>query len=500
MNIERLRGRLTSSLLILAVVGGAVGNVLASDLVLQLGHCYSPGCATFSADGRQLATGSYDGTVILWDIKSGMVLRTFSTKGSVSDVVLNGDGTVLTVGTFEGQILQFDSVTGKQIGSIRSNAIHVVWLAQVGSTDSIISGSTDGTVSFWDRRAGSLKRSFQTQLDDARFVAGAESYAASTKTKVLLIAGNDGTAFLWDLETGKQLRRLAGHQFPIERVSLSENGETAMTVDTHDNILLWNALTGTRIQKLNQESGMVECVALTPNGKQALIGIKGDLVVYDVQSGRSLNRVSAHSERIEFVALSSDGSYCATGSSDKRIRLWQIKDGVHRVREFDNRLSEVHGLSLSGDDRLLLTDTRAVLKWDCANGMKESKFNTNKKIGLVGAKLSHDGKTIAAASSDERSIILWNSGTGAEQRTLSIDLGTPSLIARPGIVDLAMSDDGVTVAAGLQWPDAVVWNSVTGRRLATIQRPPKLDLWGQSTRVVLSGDGKFLAVVFMSRY
>jgi len=68
-------------------------------LVVQLGHSSTVASLALTADGRYVATGSFDKTAKLWEVESGKEIRTFSGHSdAVCSVVLGADGMYLATG------------------------------------------------------------------------------------------------------------------------------------------------------------------------------------------------------------------------------------------------------------------------------------------------------------------------------------------------------------------------------------------------------------------
>jgi WD40 repeat protein len=86
----------------------------APELVVQIGHLGDIWSVAFSPDGKQVLTGSYDCTAILWDVETGTVLRKFARhKRPVESVAFSPDGKSILTGSWDTTAILWDPITGK---------------------------------------------------------------------------------------------------------------------------------------------------------------------------------------------------------------------------------------------------------------------------------------------------------------------------------------------------------------------------------------------------
>ena len=86
---------------------------------LLVGHTRAVYAVAFSADGKTLASGSWDQTIKLWDAAAGTVLRTLSGHtGGVCSVAFSADGKTLASGSEDGTIKLWDAATGTLLRTV----------------------------------------------------------------------------------------------------------------------------------------------------------------------------------------------------------------------------------------------------------------------------------------------------------------------------------------------------------------------------------------------
>ncbi|MEI6444237.1 MAG: hypothetical protein WCO29_14205, partial [Nostocales cyanobacterium ELA583] len=234
------------------------------------GHSFWVASVAFSPDGKILASGSWDDTIKLWDLRTGNLLQTLTTH---------------------------------------SESVYSVAFSPNGQT--LASGNMNNTVKLWDLRTGNL---LQTLTAHSKWVY---SVAFSPDGQTLASASQDETIKLWDLRTGNLLQTLTGHSNPVISVAYSPDGKTFASGSDDRTIKLWDLRTGNLLQTLTGHSNPVVSVAYSPDGRTLASG-GGDntIKLWDVKAGKLLQTLTGHSDWVRSVAYSPDGRTLASGGGD----------------------------------------------------------------------------------------------------------------------------------------------------------------------------------------
>ena len=281
-----------------------------------------------SPDGKYLASGSEDKTLIIWDANSGESLKTLEGhSGYVESVCWSPDGNYLASGSSDKSVIIWDANSGEKLKTLKGHSSIVRSVSWSPDGKYLASGSDDYTLIIWDVNSGeSLKtleghshyvKSVCWSPDGKYLASGAGSWNAERKYEEL---------FIWDAKSGEKLKTLKGHYHIVRSVSWSPDGKYLASGSADKNVIIWDANSGQRLKTLYGHSAWVESVCWSPDGKYLASGSDDyTLIIWDAKSGERLQTLKGHSRSVESVSWSPDGKYLASGSNDSTIKIWGVE-------------------------------------------------------------------------------------------------------------------------------------------------------------------------------
>ena len=436
------------------------------ELTLLTGHTRRVTSLGFPADGRFLASGSFDKTVRLWDIDTGKQTAVFAGhQDGIEAIAVFPDGkTVVSGGTWKGTLILWDTETGEQLER------HTTY------TDNLI-------------------RRFKIWIDKHRTVPypnAVKALAFSPDRKIFASGHSDGILRLWDAETGRKLSTLRDHKRGwIGGLAFSPDGKMFASSSADDIILH-------RFQKGKPQAHLTikhptDHLVFSPDRK-TLIGFdwrswKGeneDLHVWNTETGERLQSIyTKHTDQHEALAISTDGNTILTGSWDGTIHQWDPATGKHLSTFATGHGRGASTLEFSDDGQTLISrlvrygreDQLQV--WNTTTGVQISAPDLKETLGKRSPNLPNRAIT-AKIAKDRKHIQVQDVGTGREMYRITEHKGD--------IWTFAFSPDRKILASGSDDATIRLWDAITGNEILTLPT-----YTNQVFAVAFSPDGKILA-------
>ena len=267
----------------------------------------------------------------------------------------------------------------------------------------LITAGADGSAQLWDTQLGELKYELQGHVGPVN-CAG-----FSGDGKFVVTGGADRTARVWDAGDGLPFRVLSGHEGEISYAAFAAGGRLIVTASRDSTARVWDAATGDLRHTLRGHVGPLNAAALS--GAQGLLvtaSADGTARLWDVDAGRELRvfRVGQNLE-VSRAAFSPDGRLIITAGADKTARLWETGTGK-LLRTLQGHTGEVKDAAFSGDGTWVVTisQDKTARVWEADSGRLLTVL-VGHTDALTSLDVSRVGNLIATASRDQTARV-WN--------------------------------------------------------------------------------------------
>jgi WD40 repeat protein len=518
--------------LLLLAAGTAVRVVDAGtgkDQAVLRGHEKAVGRAVFSGDSKRVVTASNDGTARVWAAATGreeVVLRGHTAE--VRKAAFDPTGQRVVTASADRTARLWDLGTGKTLAVLKGHADEVVDVCFSADGQRVASTGRDQTLRLWDPTTGRLLATV-TDVDwlrplrpspraDRLLVMGLkdrtvvrlhrladgseervlkghtgriEEAVFSSDGKQVATAAYDGTARVWDAETGKEMLVLKTRSPAVRGVHFSPDGARVLTVGSDSTVHVWDARTGKEVKKLVAHQGMVSSAAFLGAGKAVVLLRQTSVLFWAPRTNREVASQAGHSWQIWDASFSRDGRRAVTASFDTTARVWDVQTG-RSVALLAGHEGRVVAARFSPDGKRVVTAStdRTARLWDAETG-KELATLKGHTDEVDDAVFSAGGRRVQTRAKDGTAR-LWDAVTGRLLRTLAGHEGTLSA-AR-------WSPDGKTVlTAATGWlplRTRIGGNQVTGARRGSDHTARLWDADTGKERLVLKHDAGVSAAVF----
>jgi len=255
------------------------------------GHSHFVQDVAISVDGQFALSGSWDSTLRLWDLNSGLTTRRF-------------------------------------VGHSRD----VLSVAFSADNRQIVSGSRDKSINLWNT-LGQLK--YKINEDGHDEWVSCVRFSPNLQTPLIVSAGWDKVVKVWNLNQCKLRTNLLGHTGYVNTVTVSPDGSLCASGGKDGTAMLWDLNEGRRLSSL--ESGdIINALVFSPVRYWLCAATASAIKIWDLESKSCVDELvisetdkekkQSKAVPIQCISLawSADGSTLFAGYTDNVIRAWQV--------------------------------------------------------------------------------------------------------------------------------------------------------------------------------
>ncbi|OXU30723.1 hypothetical protein TSAR_002008 [Trichomalopsis sarcophagae] len=273
--------------------------------------------------------------VYLWSACTSQVTRLCDLSGdgnSVTSVAWNERGNLVAVGTNLGYIQVWDVAVNKQVNKLQGHSARVGALAWNGEV--LSSGSRDRLILLRDVRTPCL-------VSERKLGAHRQEVCGlkwSPDNQYLASGGNDNRLYVWNLHSLSPVQTYTEHLAAVKAIAWSphHHGLLASGGGTADRcIRFWNTLTGQPMQCV--DTGSQVCNLAWSKHSSELVSTHGysqnQILVWKYPSLTQVAKLTGHSYRVLYLAMSPDGEAIVTGAGDETLRFWNVFSKARSQKE-----------------------------------------------------------------------------------------------------------------------------------------------------------------------
>jgi WD40 repeat protein len=327
-------------------------------------------------DGKR-ALVAHNYSLVYWDLEKQQMIKRWSTKGIIDEVVFTPDGHGAVTGEKSGVVVTWDLDQLTTLQQYKtSTKLHALAITPDGST---VACGAAGVITRIDLKTRQMQMTYNADF------SGAVAFCSAGKQ--FLVGDTDGKVRIFDAAPFKQFAALKGHQAQVNRIAVDAKENIAVSGDATGKVVVWPlaaVLLGKAppaaanpadplpapppgLKKIaDRRLQAIYRLAILPDGKSFISGGLS-LTQWDMSANPVLHFAKKNSTGNRLaMSLSADGRLVAWGENKDNPTLFEVATGRELGRIPSEAMLSAMALSPDGTRWCAAFKDKSLTVWDVA--------------------------------------------------------------------------------------------------------------------------------------
>lgn len=246
-----------------------------------------------------------------------------------------------------------EAATGQTLRTFTGHPDSIYGVAWNPAGTILATGDDTARIWLWDVKSGKKIREFTRDRAHQR---GIQSLSFSPDGRTLASTGKDDMIVIWNVSTGKPVQRILGKGANFYSAMYSPAGGTLLAPTLNDGLRFYRVADWSVIRKIDNHGGQGALdIATNAVGTLAVTaGRNAAATLIDLRKRERVNSFKGHEDWVIRAALTPNGRFLATSSSDRTVRLWNTST-FQSVKKIEDQSAVGAPITFTRDGRFLVT-------------------------------------------------------------------------------------------------------------------------------------------------
>lgn len=288
--------------------------------------------ALIPGGSNRLVAGFTGGAIVLFDTSNGNILRSENREdqeSGINSVAWSPNGVQIATGSTDGNVQIWNAETLQLVRTIGADNLSISSVAWSPDSTRVVSGSADGHTVIWDAATGQKIRTLGEETEEHQSEEPEEGILAVAwrpNGEDIESSAANGTTYAWGVNEPFAGELLSSGIGGADTMSIAYNTDGSRIVKGERNggLFSQNPETGLHDINMNGHTGSVNSVCWSRDNSLIVSGSSDNAVrIWNAATGASLELLQGHTNWVTSVAISPDNSYIFSASRDRSIKVWE---------------------------------------------------------------------------------------------------------------------------------------------------------------------------------